>query len=83
MPRMLNHVLGLAIAAVLAAEPCMSKDLRDLYLPFLQAPVRFGSFYLRTEQSLSELSARVREAVGRLERFAIVSDIEPVSQSDR
>ncbi len=59
------------------------RELRDLYLPFLQAPVRFGSFYLRTDQSLPKLSAGVREMVAQHERLAVVNDIEPIVQSDR
>jgi putative ABC transport system permease protein len=57
---------------------------RDIYLPLLQGSAsRFGSFYLRSSQSIAELTPKVRAAIAELDPLAIVHDPVLVSSEDR
>lgn len=55
MPRALTHILGLALAGVLAAEPGMAKDLRDLYFGEALYHANQGHYFEALERLDTEL----------------------------
>jgi hypothetical protein len=55
MPRALTHILGLTLAGVLAAEPCIAKDLRDLYFGEALYHANQGHYFEALERLDTEL----------------------------
>jgi hypothetical protein len=55
MSRALTHVLGLTLAGVLAAEPCIAKDLRDLYFGEALYHANQGHYFEALERLDTEL----------------------------
>ena len=55
MPRALTQLLGLTLAGVLAAEPCMGKDLRDLYFGEALYHANQGHYFEALERLDTEL----------------------------
>jgi hypothetical protein len=55
MPRVLTHVLGLAVACVLVAKPCTAKDLRDLYFGEALYHANQGHYFEALERLDTEL----------------------------
>jgi putative ABC transport system permease protein len=58
-------------------------DLRDIYLPFLQAPSRFASVHVRTARPLSFWDQSIRAAAGELDSYALVSPARTIVSEDR
>ena len=58
-------------------------DLRDVYLSFLQAPSRFTSMYLRTDQAVSSWLPAVRGAIAQLDPYVIVNASGALTAEDR
>ncbi|MET0535625.1 MAG: tetratricopeptide repeat protein [Steroidobacter sp.] len=55
MPRTLAHLLGLGLAGVLVASPCVSKDLRDLYFGEALYHAHQGHYFEALERLDAEL----------------------------
>jgi hypothetical protein len=55
MPRVLTHILGLAVASVLTAEPGNAKDLRDLYFGEALYQANQGHYFEALERLDTEL----------------------------
>lgn len=55
MRRGLTHILGLGLAGVLVAEPCMGKDLRDLYFGEALYHAHQGHYFEALERLDAEL----------------------------
>ena len=58
-------------------------DLRDVYLSFSQAPSRFASMYLRTDQAVSSWLPAVRGAIAQLDPYVIVNASGALAAEDR
>ena len=58
-------------------------DLGDVYLSFSQAPSRFASMYLRTDQAVSSWLPAVREAIAELDPYVIVNASGALAAEDR
>ncbi|MBI4626656.1 MAG: ABC transporter permease, partial [Verrucomicrobia bacterium] len=59
------------------------EDLKDVYLPFLQAPGRFASLQLRTDRSAAFWLASVRTTVAELDPFVLVADAQTLASENR
>jgi predicted permease len=58
-------------------------DMRDLYLPFLQAPSRFASIHVRTDRSLSFWEQSVRTAAAEINPYAMIGTATAIVSEDR
>ena len=58
-------------------------DLRDIYLPLLQAPSRFASVHVRTDRSLSFWQESVRAAAKEFDPYALVGSASTIVSEDR
>jgi ABC-type antimicrobial peptide transport system permease subunit len=58
-------------------------DLRDLYLPFLQVPTRFGNIQVRTDRALPVTLPRLGRLVNELEPFAQVAEPKLLTAEDQ
>jgi putative ABC transport system permease protein len=58
-------------------------DLRDLYVPFLQAPTRFAAIHVRTSQLPAFWEQSVRRAAGALEPYVMISPAATIVSQDR
>ena len=56
-------------------------DLLDIYIPFLQAPNRFASLYLKTDASLSSWFGHLRTVVGEINPEIAVAASPPLESS--
>lgn len=61
----------------------MDDDLRDVYLSFSQAPSRFTSLYLRTDQPVSSWLPALRAAIAELDPYVIVNASGALAAEDR
>ena len=55
MPSVLTHLVGLTLAGVLVAEPCVAKDLRDLYFGEALYHANQGHYFEALERLDTEL----------------------------
>jgi len=58
-------------------------DLGDVYLSFSQAPSRFASMYLRTDQAVSSWLPAARGAIAQLDPYVIVNASGALAAEDR
>jgi putative ABC transport system permease protein len=57
-------------------------DLRDIYIPFLQAPTRFSSIHVRTAQPASFWQQKIRSAAAELDAYAQVGTVTAIQDED-
>lgn len=57
-------------------------DLRDVYIPFLQAPTRFSSVHVRTEQPASFWLQKIRSAAAGVDPYAQVGMVTMIQSED-
>src|SRR6185295_17153581 len=58
-------------------------DVRDIYLPFLQAPSRFASVHVRTVRPLSFWQDSVRAAAAEIDPYVQVAAAKTILSEDR
>lgn len=58
-------------------------DLRDIYLPFLQAPSRFASVHVRTDLPISFWGERIRSAASGIDPYVLVGAAATIVSEDR
>jgi putative ABC transport system permease protein len=58
-------------------------DLRDIYVPFLQAPGRFASIHVRTAGAVSFWEEKVRVAAAQLDPFVQIAPAKTILSEDR
>ncbi|MCW5556497.1 MAG: ABC transporter permease [Verrucomicrobiae bacterium] len=58
-------------------------DLRDIYLPFLQAPGRFASLHVRTDRAAAFWEQSIRKAAAELDPFVQVGAARTILSEDR
>jgi putative ABC transport system permease protein len=58
-------------------------DLRDIFIPFSQAPGRFASVLVRTDQSTLLWDQAIRGIVSKIEPYAQISPAKTIPSEDR
>jgi putative ABC transport system permease protein len=58
-------------------------DLRDVYIPFMQAPNRYAPIFIRTSQPPSFWVDELREIVGNIDRNVLVSGGVVLSEQEK
>jgi putative ABC transport system permease protein len=66
-----------------ARQTYADSDLRDVYVPFSQAPSRFTSVYQRTDHPFSTWFPAVRAAVADINPFVTINDSGPLASKDQ
>lgn len=61
----------------------VDSDLRDVYVPFSQAPSRFTSVYQRTDQSFSSWLPAVRAGIAEINPYVTINDSGPLVSKDQ